>query len=308
MKKQLYVLISLIIPIHLFGQGLVNHTLIDFNNFEEQIQEVYPNPENQLLSVDGEAIASIGSELFMLDNWLVSLTNSSGENPISRRDSYSKRITSEEQGTVLGVRVKFPDWPYAGEASIKPKFPLLPFTADGNYANINNGVVTNVGGIKSVSMWANGRNFPFTVGLRAADINGKITEFGLGSLFYVGWRKLVYNNPFFSDRPVNNIRPNTRIYPSEIPLLRFEHIAVYKPHNQAGNDFVGYFGGINIEYTPYLTEMPTDIDDEANWGIIREEQERRAKSINSALYEEILQYEYAKQRVQDQNNNNDDNN
>lgn len=298
MKHKILILMSFIIPANIFGQGLVDHIFIDFNTFEEQIQEVYPNPENQTLSVDGQAIAEIGSELFMLDNWLVALTNSSGENMISQRDSYSKRVTSLEQGTVLGVRIKFPDWPYAGEALIKPKFPILPFTVDGAYASINNGVVTNVGSIKEFSMWANGKNFPFTVGVRLADIRGEIKEFGLGSLLYVGWRRLVYQNSFFSDRPLNNITPNSRIYPSEIPLLRFEQIAIYRPGNQAGGEFVGYFGSMNMSYTPYLAELPQDINDEETWGIIQEQQQERAAHINATLYDEILNYEYAKQRVQ----------
>ncbi len=298
MKHKLLILMSFIIPANIFGQGVVDHVFIDFNTFEEQIQEVYPTPNNQLLSVDGQAIAEIGSELFMLDNWLVALTNSSGENMISQRDSYSKKVTSPERGTVLGVRVKFPEWPYAGEALIKPKFPILPFTKDGAYASINNGVVTNVGSIKEFSMWANGRNFPFTVGVRLADIKGVIKEFGLGSLLYVGWRRLVYSNPFFSERVFNNITPNSRIYPSEIPLLRFEQISIYRPGNQAGGEFVGYFGNINVSYTPYLADMPIDINDEETWGIIQQQQQERATLINSTLYDEILNYEYAKQRIQ----------
>jgi len=298
MKHKLIILMSFIIPANIFGQGLVDHIFIDFNTFEEQIQEVYTNPENQLLSVDGQAIAEIGSELFMLDNWLVALTNSSGENMISQRDSYSKKVTSPEQGTVLGVRIKFPEWPYAGEALIKPKFPILPFTKDGAYANINNGVVTNVGSIKEFSMWANGRNFPFTVGVRVANIKGEIKEFGLGSLLYVGWRRLVYQNSFFSERPFNNITPNSRIYPSEIPLLRFEQIAIYRPGNQAGGEFVGYFGNVAISYTPYLAEVPGDINDEETWGIIQQQQQERATRINETVYDEILNYEYAKQRIQ----------
>lgn len=298
MKKHLYVLMSFILPSITFGQGTMDHTFIDFNNFEERIQETYPDPDNQLLSVNGQAIAQLGAEMFLLENWLVSLQGSSGENDISQRDSYAKRVTSAEQGTVLGVRARFPDWPYAGEVVIKPKFPILPFAPEGQYANINNGVVTNVGGIKSVSMWANGRNFAFTMGLRVTDVKGKLREFGLGSLFYVGWRKLVYNNPFFSDRPINNIRPNTRIYPSEVPLLRFKEIAVYKPHNEPGKDFIGYFGNIDISYTPYIAELPTDINDEETWGLVREEQVEKARKLNDALYSEILQYEYAKQRVQ----------
>ncbi len=298
MKHKLLILMSFIIPANIFAQGLVDHIFIDFNTFEEQIQEVYPNPENQTEAVNGQAIAQLGSELFMLDNWLVALTNSSGENMISQRDSYSKRVTSPEQGTVLGVRIKFPEWPYAGEAVIKPKFPLLPYTSDGAYANINNGVVTNVGAIKEFSMWANGKNFPFTVGVRVINAKNEVKEFGLGSLLYVGWRRLVYQNAFFSDRPLNNIKPTTRIYPSEIPILRFDQIAIYRPGNQAGGEFVGYFGNMNVSYTPYLAALPQDINDEETWGIIQQQQQERAVRINSTLYDEILNYEYAKQRVQ----------
>lgn len=298
MKKQFYVIMSIILPNLVFAQGLTTHTFFDFNTFEEQIQESYPNPDNQLISVDGEAVAELGTEMFLLENWLVDMKGSAAENAISQRDSYSKRITSAEQGTVLGIRARFPDWSYANEVHISPKFPLLPFTQDGAYANLNNGVVTNVGSVKSFSMWANGRNFPFTVGVRLADMRGKVREYGLGSLLFIGWRKLVNKNPFFSDRAVNNIRPNTRIYPSDIPLLTFQEIVVYKPANTEGKDFIGYFGNMDIEYTPYITEFPTDINDEETWGLISAEQKRQASEINGILYEEILQYEYAKRRVQ----------
>lgn len=297
MKKHILLLMGVILPSAVFGQGLSTETVIDFNTFEEQVQEAYPNPENQLLSVDGEAIVEIGSELFMLDNWRVTPEGSSGQSPLTRMDSYSKKVTSQERGTVLGVRARFPEWPHAGEARIKPRFSLLPFSKEGQYININNGVITNVGSIKSFSMWANGRNFNFTVGVRMSDINGKLTEFSLGSLFYIGWRRLVYNNPFYSERPFDNIRSNTRIYPTDVPLLRFDSIMVYRPGNEAGGNFVGYFGNIQSEYSPYLTEVSTDINDEETWGVIQEIEEKRAQKINKTLYEEILQYEYAKQRV-----------
>ena len=293
MKKFSIFLISLMVPVCSFAQV---QTVLDFNTYEEQIQQVYTTPENQLLTVNGDFQVELGSEMFMLDNWFVELSPSSS-NDISMRDSYSKSVNSTEQGNVLGVRVSFPEWTYQGEALIRPKFPVLPFNNQGEYINLNNGVVTNVGKVQSFSMWANGRNFNFTTGVRMIDDIGKIIEFGLGSLRYVGWRKLKYNNRFFSDRAINNIEKTRRLYPNTSPLLAFHSIAIYKPANEFGGDFVAYFGSADIEYTPYLTEEITDINDEATWGIIQEEQLQRAQAINTTLYEEVLQYEYAKQRA-----------
>lgn len=295
MKKYMIILIGLCTPMTGFTQ--LKEVFFDFNTFEDQIKQVYTNEENQLYSKNGVAIAEIGSTMFMLDNWFVTLTNSSGENPFSKRDSYSKKVTSQEQGTVLGVRVRFPEWPFSGEAYIRPIFPLLPFKADGQYANINNGVITNVGSIKTFSMWVNGRNFPFSMGVRVRDLKEKLTEFPLGSLLYVGWRKLTYNNEAYSTRIFNNILPPTRIYPSDIPLIRFETFVLYRAGNKAGGNFVGYFGSSEIEYTPYITEVPVDINDEETWGIVRAEQEKLAQALNGTLYQQILEYEYAKQRV-----------
>jgi len=295
-------LIGLLIPINIFSQS--KQVFFDFNTFEEKIQEVYVTEENQLSSVDGEAVAEIGSELFMLDNWVVTLTNASGQNPFSQRDSYSKKVNSTEQGTVLGVRIRFPEWPNSGEAFIRPKFPLLPFKRTGEYANINNGIITNVGTIKKFTMWVNGRNFPFSMGVRVRNIEGKLQEFPLGSLFYVGWRKLAYNNQLFSDRIINNILPNTRIYPSEIPLIRFDNFVIYRPSNTEGGEFITYLGSSDIEFMPYITDMPTDINDEETWGLINASQEAFAKALNNTLYEDILQYEYAKKRVEMVNQDN----
>ncbi|MGL4561114.1 MAG: flagellar filament outer layer protein FlaA [Brevinema sp.] len=296
MKHYLLILFGLMIPIAAFSQ--LKETFFDFNTFEDKIKEVYTNEQNQLYSKEGIAMAEIGSTMFMLDNWLVTLTNSSGQNPFSRRDSYSKKTTSQEQGTVLGVRVRFPEWPFSGEAFIRPLFPLLPFKATGEYANINNGVITNIGAIKSFSMWVNGRNFPFSIGVRVRDLKNKLTEFSLGSLLYVGWRKLAYNNTAYSKRIMNNLLPPTRIYPSDIPLIRFDSFVVYRSGNKDGGNFIGYFGSSDIEYTPYLVDISTDINDEETWGLIRSDQEQLATSLNSTLYTEILEFEYARKRVE----------
>lgn len=288
--------IYVVFPPLMFAQN--GQTFLDFNTFEEQIQQIYTNRENRLVSENGSPVAELGSEMFMLNNWLVTLTNSAGENPLSQQDSYSKKINSPERGTVLGVRVRFPDWPFPGEAYIRPTFPIMPFTRTGAYANINNGVVTNVGRVKSFSIWVNGRNFPFTMGVRVRNIQNKIIEFPVGSLMYMGWRKLVYHNSSFSESIEDQILPVHPMYPNSIPLLHFDSFVVYRQGNYAGNDFISYIGSSEIEYSPYLLQHDNDIDDESEWGIIKERQENQGRIINMRLYENLLQYEYAKQRME----------
>ncbi|MGL4366844.1 MAG: flagellar filament outer layer protein FlaA [Brevinemataceae bacterium] len=306
MKKFVITLIlNMILPLSVFTQ--VKHVFFDFNTYEDQINSMYP-PENILKSDNGTAIAELGAEGFLLDNWKVILTNSSGQNPFSRINSYTKKITSQEKGTVLGIRIFFPEWPNSCEVHIKPVFPLYPFSREGKYININNGVVTNVGIVKNFSSWINGRGFPYSMGVRVRDLKNRLTEFTLGSLQFIGWRKLVHSNRFFSERTPQNVLPNLRIYPSDVPLLRFETFVIYRPGNVEGGNFVSYIGSSEIEYTSYLTYVPDDIDDEQNWMLIKSEQERIAGNINKNLYEEILQFEYAKQRLYTDYDTNNQNN
>ncbi len=293
MKVLLYVLI--LFPSLLSAQA--THTLIDFSTFEESIQQVYPNAENSLTAINGTAVAELGYNMFLLSNWVVGFTCADAMNKLSKANSYSKKINDTERGTILGVRMSFPDWPYAGESYIKPRFPIMPFKPNGEYANINNGVVTNVGIIKSVSMWVSGRNFNIRVGVRMTDINDKVTEFGLGSMLFVGWRKLVYNNVNFTTNPYDQVLPRLPIYPSDIPLLKFQQLSIYKPADSVGDDIVAYFGNIDMEYTPYTVNFPTDINDEEEWGIIRKEQRDLALKLNSVIYEKIQEYEYARIRL-----------
>lgn len=270
----------------------------NFNVFEDRIKESYTNLGNIITNVNGEAYAEVGSDMFMLSNWLVTLSNKDGENPLDNRDSYSRRITSQEQGTVLGVRVKFPDWPFPGEAFVRPTFPILPFKRTGEYDNINNGVVTNVGIVKSVSMWVNGRNFNNLLSVRMLDADNKIKEFLLGSMRFLGWRKLVYNNSSFPTKPADALPALRPFYPVSIPFLRFDSFVIYRQSNSPTGDYIGYLGNSEIVYSSYYVEEDKDINDELEWGIKREEQEKQGRGINSALYDKIIQYEYARKRLE----------
>ncbi|MGL5255169.1 MAG: flagellar filament outer layer protein FlaA [Brevinema sp.] len=272
------------------------HMFFDFSTFEDGIQEIYTNQNNTFINENGRVYAEIGSRMFMLSNWLVTVSNRDGENPLDNKDSYSRRIQSGEQGTVLGVRIKFPEWPFPDEAIVRPTFPLLPFNYAGEYANINNGVVTNVGIIKSFSQWVNGRAFPHTLAVRMLDDSNQIKEIPLGSLRFLGWRRLSYNNPFFPQRPEDMILPLRPIYPHTLPLLRFDSFIITRPSNAPVGDFIAYIGNSEITYSPYYVEDNLDIDDELEWGLHRQKQEDSAVIGNRVLYDKIVQYEYARKR------------
>lgn len=271
-------------------------TFFNFGTFEDQIRASYTNTQNTFINQNGRVYAEIGSDMFLLSNWLVTLSNRDGENPLDRKDSYPRKINSEEQGTVLGIRVKYPDWPFPGEAFVRPTFPILPFKFDGSYANVNNGVVTNVGILKSFSQWVNGRGFAHNLFVRVLNGDNSLQEIPLGSMRFFGWRRLEYLNPLFPDRPEELILPVRPIYPHTLPLLRFDSFVIRRPGNEIGGDFVTYLGSSEISYSPYYLENNLDINDEEEWGIQRKKQEDAARVGNIALYDKIVQYEYARKR------------
>lgn len=306
---RLMIVMSIFVPLSMFAQN--TQTFINFDSFETQLTSTYP-AENRLAEENGVPMVEIGAEMFLLDNWLVSLERSASEDRIAKKESYAKKITGSDKGTVLGVRAHFPVWPHDTEVRVHPQLPILPYKITGEYMNLNQGVVLNVGDIKTFSMWAAGRNFDFTVGVRVRDLKNKLIEFPLGSLMYTGWRFLTYSNRFYSERAIDNIEKAHRLYPSEPRILRFDSIAIYRPGNQEGGDFVGYFGSSEISYLPAEIEAQLDINDEEVWGIIAKEQQRKAIEISGPLYQRINEYEDAIKRVAAmqgaQNNNNNGNN
>ena len=295
MENKLFLAIFLLLSVPVFAQEKT-HLFFDFSTFEDSIQQVYTNQNNTFINEDGRVYAEIGSRMFMLSNWLVTVSNRDGENPLDNKDSYSRRIQSGEQGTVLGVRIKFPEWPFPDQAVVRPTFPLLPFNYNGDYANINNGVVTNVGIIKSFTQWVNGRAFPHTLAVRMLDDSNQIKEIPLGSLRFLGWRRLVYQNHLFPQRPEEMILPLRPVYPHTLPLLRFDSFIITRPGNAPVGDFIAYFGNADITYSPYYVDNNLDINDELEWGIRKKEQEDAARIGNRGLYDKIVQYEYARKR------------
>lgn len=163
----------------------------------------------------------------------------------------------------LGIRVNFEfshgnDW-----AQIYPVYGISEF-----YAKEGEGILRNVGPIKSVSIWVAGRNYKNAIEVRMIDQDGNYKSINFGNLFFKGWKKLTWENPnFIKDLKKRDIvKPH--LYPQYEPYLKFDSLVIYKSAMEYGGDFVCYVKDIRVEYEPAITKYEGAIDDESEWKIL----------------------------------------
>ncbi len=284
------------------GNAVLQRTLIDFSNYDQNIKSQYPTPaESYLTNIDGTPKVVLGYTDYLLENWRVEL-NSSANDIKNRVFSYSKPVTSQRFGTVLGVRVHFPNWNNNTYALIKPPFPIKIYDENGLYANSGNGVMPNVSEVKSISLWVSGKNYNYGIAIRLKDRNEEIHEFFMGWLYFDGWRKLVFNNPNFTDQIAAKTLTREPLYPYSIPYMVLDSIVIYRPADQLGGDFITYVKSIEMEYTPYIvdSDVTQDIKDEEVWGIITSKSKYRMELENKNLSENLYLYQQEKYRMQSQ--------
>ena len=281
------------------GNAIIQRTLIDFNSYDQKIQNQFPKPaESYVTNIDGAPKAVIGYKDYMLKNWKIEL-NASANFLKNRVLSYTRPVKSKRFGTVLGVRVHYPTWRNNCFAVIKPPFPIKIYNDDGTFANAENGVIPNAWEIKSLSIWVNGRNYNNQIAVRLRDREGKIHEYFMGNLFFEGWRKLVWVNPNFTDRIYAKSLTKVPLYPKDIPFLVFDSIVIYRQRAEIGGDFVTYIGKIGIDYTPYIVDRTDveDIKDEQVWQIIAHKGKLAQELENKKLAEKLILYKQEEYRM-----------
>ena len=149
------------------------------------------------------------------------------------------------------------DW-----AQVKPRIPIDPY-----YAKEGEGILKNVGPIKSVSIWAAGRNFKNTIEVRMLDHKGQYKSINFGHLFFRGWQKLTWQNQnYIKDLGKRDIIKE-HMYPQYTSYLKFDSIVIYKAPQEAGGDFVTYVKDVRVKYEPHLLIYEKAVDDEKEWGI-----------------------------------------
>jgi len=146
----------------------------------------------------------------------------------------------------------------------------------------------NVWEIKSLALWVNGRNFNYQVAIRLRDRNSKVHEYALGTLFFNGWRKLVWQNPNYTDKVYAKTLNKTPLYPRDIPYMVFDSVVIYRQGTEVGGDFVTYLGSIEMSYIPYIVDQADDVKDEEVWNIIADRGRKYRAIENRKLTEKIL--------------------
>ncbi len=281
------------------GHAVIKRTLIDFSKYDERIKAQFPDPEaSYVTNIDGSPKAVIGYGDYLLEKWRVSL-NASSASLENRVLSYTKPVDSQRFGTVLGVRVHYPNWNNNSYALIHPPFPIKVYDDNGKFANDENGVMPNAWEIRSLSIWVNGRNYNNQIAIRLKDRNDVVHEYFMGNLYYEGWRKLVWVNPNFTSKIYAKSLTKVPLYPKDIPFLTFDSIVIYRQGSEWGGDFVTYIGAMDIEYTPYIVDRESvdDISDEEVWGIIANKGKRAQEVENKKLAEQLLLYQQEEYRL-----------
>ena len=287
--RSLACIVCLCLPFLLFA--IKDATVIDFGQFDRRIEEafaglnagaVHPNP-------DGTPGLVPSAEMMRLNNWVVDL-RSAGARLQHHADGQCVAVESREQGqTVLGVRINFPTTRQNDRAFIRPPFPLNVYDRQGNFSNLSNGIVPNIGMVRDVSVWVRGRNYPFRLAVRFIDQDNDVQEIFFGNLFFDNWRRLTWVNPNYTDTPRHRVLERRPLYPRDMPFYRFESFVVYRDMEQIGGNFVFYIKDLSMSYDLFAVPEETDIDDEAVWHIIQtrtnETMRREAGRLGELLHD-----------------------
>jgi hypothetical protein len=189
--------------------------------------------------------------------------------------------------TILGARIKFPEWPYNCNATIKPPFEIPAFDdiltnykgepetdaqklAAGKYKKFDGyGMVNNVGTIKSMKMKVYGLQFQNSISVLLKDDLGVITEYSFPEyLNFDGWREITWNNPAYIDSAANRSLYFMPLYPHSEPYVTLYAFRVYRQGDKIGGDFVVYIKDVKITYDLAVLDRDEPIDNEAAWQII----------------------------------------
>jgi hypothetical protein len=310
--KRLFIL--LVVGLLLGGTALFadESVLIDFTKLgADQIvgKEKAPS-ENAVTLVDyrdvagasftDEEKAAMKSSL-ALGNWEVILASSarsvSNQAVTMTKEAVTsakaKQFNGEDMASkkVLGVRIHFPTEPYNSWAMIQPPFDI-PAYADkdslqgdklvvaeadkGLGGKFNgNGVVKNVGILKSLSITIYGANFPNGLGVVVADQDGNQQTMFMDYLQFDGWKTLTWQNPNYIIDVRNRELRKFPLYPKGMPYVKLIGIVIYRDAAQEGGDFVTYVKDVKIVYDKAIMDTTRDINDEAIWGILQQRNEAR---------------------------------
>jgi hypothetical protein len=288
------------------GLGADENILIDFSNLTPDIfldrTDMLPQNQRTLMDFSNTAGTSytpdqkaVMKTSLAIPNWKVDLAPSS-RTIVNDVNSYTKVSASKQYENVMGARIHFPAASYNSWALIHPPFdiPAYEFSeanADGEISAIQPdnymttpsrfeegyGVLKNVGAIKSLAVRVYGINAPHSVSAILIDGSGKSQTVFLGYLNYDGWADLTWDNPQYISEVRSRSLRIYQLYPSSVPYVRFAGFLIQRDGANPGGDFVVYFKDVRLVYDKANLENENDIDDESEWGVIREREAEKQK-------------------------------
>ncbi|MGL4388329.1 MAG: flagellar filament outer layer protein FlaA [Brevinema sp.] len=280
----LLLVLSVLAPV-----SAAEHTLIDFTTYNDNIAQVLQKDQelyNQAIAdtpeldirQNGWPDFAFEARDWNIDNWRVIL-NASATTVKNQKRSITKNAPSKQYGNVLGIRLQFQPWENTFWAKISLPYFLSATYLNGSFisedeANKNNGlaigVLANVGQIKNIKSWVYGLNYQYDYGVRVLNGMNQMFEYGMGSVFYEGWRRLVWSNEYYIEDPKQWNPVKSPLYPLSIPYIKFDSVLFYKKSDTKDPNFIGYIKDITVDYDFATVQEETDIDDEAIWNILSE--------------------------------------
>lgn len=275
-------------------QAIEDMFIIDFGVYEGRAFKEYESlsTNTNMYRDDGVPRFVLSPSIMALSNWHVVL-QSSGKRIKNVVDSDCKKVRSGKwKQDVLGVRISFTETRQNDRAIIKPQFAFHVYDRQGNFANVSNGIVPNIGLIKEVSVWVKGRNYPYDFALRMVDSQNKLNEFYFGNLYFDNWRRLTWVNPNYIDNIKDRLLIRKPLYPKDVPFLRFKSFVVYRHMDQVGGDFIVYIRNCRIVFEKFVEQLihVDDIDDEKVWKIIQKRVQRKMEKEQRRLAERADTY------------------
>jgi len=265
----------MVISLFLFSTALFAEeaTLIDFNKITPEIVIDFTQYAQGYTITEPKVSLEPG-------NWTVVL-NDSADTLQTKNLSRAVAAPTKANGTVLGVRIAFPEITSPSHALILPPFTIPAYYTGASF--LGQGIVTNVATIKEVRVSVYGQNYNHSLAIVLQDQSGRVWDLPLGGLQFSGWKDLVWVNGSYIQDVKDRQLVVTPTYPLGSTFVRLVGFKVTKNVGGPTGDFVTYVKSVSLVYDKSTLGTSPDVDDEAVWGIVtKREAEINKRELESA--------------------------
>ena len=289
--RRILIALMLLISVSAFADEA---TLIDFTKLKAA-----EDGENAATTLDYSAYlmsspVSTNTKISLaMNNWSATINASSRTYEV-QRSCLVREAPSTSSGSVLGVRVNFPDHDYNSYAEILPPFEIPVYNDQNVDFTQGLGVIRNISLIKSISINVYGRNNPHELVFLLKDQDDRIIEVNFGSLQFSGWKKLTWENPSYIEDVKDRELVSVPDYPGKgATYVKFFGFILKRNSIVSAGDSIFYVKDISMIYDKLDVSTDSDFDDDAIWKIVEERElaRNREEMIRIAKKIELLRLE-----------------